>query len=101
MQRPHHSNESEKIYAFPPGFRMLAGNPWVRSDKTATVKAQRAINYACISPNKANPETYGFPKINCDLGLRLQIFFPSCWDGKNIDSANHKSHVAYPDDINY
>lgn len=20
----------------------------------------------------------------------------SCWDGKNLDSANHKDHVAYP-----
>jgi len=22
---------------------------------------------------------------------------PSCWDGKNLDSPDHKSHVAYPD----
>ena len=21
---------------------------------------------------------------------------PSCWDGRNLDSANHRSHVAYP-----
>lgn len=20
----------------------------------------------------------------------------SCWDGKNVDSADHKSHIAYP-----
>jgi hypothetical protein len=29
-------------------------------------------------------------------GLRLQIVMPSCWDGKNLDSADHKSHMAYP-----
>lgn len=101
MQRQHISNPTEKLHAFPPGFRMLAGNPWFRTDKTSTIKNARAINYACISPHKSNPETFGFPKINCELGLRLQVFFPSCWDGKNIDSEDHKSHVAYPDDINY
>ena len=28
--------------------------------------------------------------------LRLHVTFPSCWDGKNLDSANHQSHVVYP-----
>jgi hypothetical protein len=23
--------------------------------------------------------------------------FPSCWDGKNIDSANHRDHIVFPD----
>jgi hypothetical protein len=23
--------------------------------------------------------------------------FPSCWDGKNIDSANHRTHIVFPD----
>jgi hypothetical protein len=25
--------------------------------------------------------------------------FPSCWDGKNVDSPDHKSHMAYPDGV--
>ena len=28
--------------------------------------------------------------------MRAQVFFPSCWDGVNLDSADHKSHMAYP-----
>jgi hypothetical protein len=28
--------------------------------------------------------------------LRLHVRFPSCWDGRNTDSADHKSHMAYP-----
>ena len=28
--------------------------------------------------------------------LRLHVTFPSCWDGVNLDSANHKTHVGYP-----
>ena len=27
--------------------------------------------------------------------LRLHIRFPECWDGRNLDSADHKSHMAY------
>jgi len=27
----------------------------------------------------------------------MQVNFPMCWDGVNIDSPNHMSHVAYPD----
>jgi hypothetical protein len=26
--------------------------------------------------------------------MRAETFFPSCWDGKNLDSADHKSHVC-------
>lgn len=34
---------------------------------------------------------------NCADGIRLELMFPSCWDGVNLDSDDHKSHVAYPD----
>lgn len=32
----------------------------------------------------------------CPDGLRAQAFFPSCWDGQNLDSEDHKSHMSYP-----
>lgn len=35
---------------------------------------------------------------NCPIGNKLGavINAPDCWDGKNLDSPNHRSHVAYP-----
>jgi hypothetical protein len=27
--------------------------------------------------------------------LQLHINFPDCWDGKRLDSPDHKSHMAY------
>jgi hypothetical protein len=27
--------------------------------------------------------------------MEASIVFPNCWDGKHLDSANHKSHMAY------
>jgi hypothetical protein len=41
---------------------------------------------------------YEFPTANyqCPNGLRAQVWFPMCWDGVNLDSPDHKSHMAYP-----
>lgn len=75
---------------------MLAGDPFQRN-YTGTFAAQ-AVSFNCLNYNgPAEPETNGLPDYNCPDGLRAQIFFPSCWDGKNLDSPNHKSHVAYPE----
>lgn len=53
-------------------------------------------------PNKAKVVPGHYPDIptaakNCPLGARLGavISAPECWDGKNLDSADHRSHVAY------
>lgn len=85
----------EQLYAFPDGFRMLAGNPNARSN-AGTLESQ-AISYHCLDyTNPAIPETPYIPTQPCPNGIRQQIFFPSCWDGINVDSSDHKSHVAYP-----
>jgi len=37
------------------------------------------------------------PPSQCSSGVMVISFmFPSCWDGKNLDSPDHKSHMAYP-----
>lgn len=41
-------------------------------------------------------DTQAFPKEACGGGWRVSVHFPSCWDGKNLDSPDHKSHIAYP-----
>lgn len=85
----------DKLQAFPEGFRMLAGDPFKRSPGDDF--ASQAISYNCLNyKGPAKPETGGFPDYNCPDGLRAQVFFPSCWDGVNNDSPDHKSHMAYP-----
>jgi hypothetical protein len=34
----------------------------------------------------------------CPIGQRITAHAtaPNCWDGKNLDSPNHRSHMAYP-----
>ncbi|KAF8467322.1 hypothetical protein BDZ91DRAFT_771969 [Kalaharituber pfeilii] len=87
----------EKLQAFPEGFRMLAGDPFLRS--FSGTPEQKAVSFACLDYNNPSPETPGFPTKNCPHGLRTQVFFPSCWNGKDLDSSDHKSHMAYPDRV--
>jgi len=79
--------------AFPDGFRMIAGDPYRRTQNNADF-AQKAVSIMCIF-NGGSKEGNGFPPERCNL-MRAQVYFPSCWDGKNLDSANHQDHVAYP-----
>ncbi|KAI2609230.1 hypothetical protein GGR54DRAFT_632982 [Hypoxylon sp. NC1633] len=113
----------DNVTAFPPGFQMIAGSNY-RRDYTvgdpkspdppqsswATLKQtsqddleQRALGFNCLDYKKA-PEgsmfrhylpDKAFLDANCPDGLRLELMFPSCWNGETT-SPDHKSHMAYP-----
>jgi hypothetical protein len=79
--------------AFPDDFRMISGDPLLRT--YTPTSAQEAVNFMCLDFN-GKPVTSKFlPLTLCPNGIRAQINFPSCWDGKNLDSVDHKSHVAF------
>jgi hypothetical protein len=80
---------------------MLAGDPNLRTANGS----YPAICHRCL---KASDRTSGgsgapcdrndfasFPSKPCPGGIRATVIFPSCWDGVNLDSPDHKSHVAY------
>ncbi|KAF4595452.1 WSC domain-containing protein [Ophiocordyceps camponoti-floridani] len=77
----------------PAGLRMVVGNPYLRT-YDASNPEQRAISHVCLGPGTSN-DTAHLPTKQCER-LRAETFFPSCWDGVNLDSANHKSHMAFP-----
>lgn len=86
-----------KWKAFPAGFRMVSGNPFRRTFNSSNV-AHRAINFACLS-EPGGSETNGLELVKtrfCKNGLRLQVHFPQCWDGVNVDSPSHTTHVSFP-----
>ena len=79
---------------------MLAGNPFKRAPTNDF--AGQAISFVCLdysSGTTLSTYTSGLPNKTCPDGLRAQVFFPSCWDGVNLDSADHKSHMAYPTQV--
>ena len=80
---------------------MIVGDPTNRLES----KVPRGLCYRCEANKSQSPfggapctgsDTKLFPKAACGGGWRVTITFPSCWDGKNTDSDDHKSHVAYP-----
>jgi hypothetical protein len=74
------------VNPFPPGFRLVVGDP-----KTAS-KADFKGTWSC-----GGTLTNDFPA-SCPAGssLIVRLQAPSCWDGTNLDTPNHKSHMAYP-----
>ncbi|KAG4437880.1 hypothetical protein IFR05_006640 [Cadophora sp. M221] len=76
---------------FPPGLRMVAGNPFRRTQNDS-----EQSNQAILYETGGVGEMYGFPKV-IQGRLQMNVRFPSCWDGKNLDSPDHKSHMSYPD----
>jgi len=78
---------------FPDDFRMLAGTPTSRSKNESSSTSDET--FLCLNPLTQPSRHDAFPALLCPGGLRSQVVFPSCWDGKNIDSGDHKSHVTF------
>ena len=80
--------------------------PW--PTESQHVLAQRALGFNCMNYLAGvNPEPTlarhslphkSFLDAHCPDGLRLELMFPSCWNGEK-DSPDHKSHVAFPDSV--
>ncbi|KAI0367419.1 WSC-domain-containing protein [Pilatotrama ljubarskyi] len=93
--------KNEKVHAFPKGLKMVAGDT-NRRTYNASSYADQAVSYVCLDYSGAHnndpdwAERPNFFDHTCPDGMRAQVFFPSCWDGKNLDSPDHKSHMAYP-----
>ncbi|KAK6866324.1 hypothetical protein PG995_002852 [Apiospora arundinis] len=98
------SADPGKVTAFKPGFRMLVGDV---NKRTASGGNKMQNCYRCYTgPNFGGDfaapcadgrlDTAALPTAPCKGGIRSNILFPTCWDGKNLDSPNHHDHVAYP-----
>ncbi|KAF2732606.1 hypothetical protein EJ04DRAFT_544567 [Polyplosphaeria fusca] len=94
--------KKKTVTAFKPGFRMLVGDPTRRKPlykMQSCFRCYTATNFGgddrapCSDP-KVDSE--GFPAKACPGGIRSNILYPTCWDGKNLDSPNHQDHIAYP-----
>ena len=85
-------NPPSIIKALPAGLRMIAGNA-----QNAAPGARDASFHCFGGPNHSNDQ-YGSSIPNCDVGAQVvqSIHFPQCWDGRNLDSPGHKSHMSYP-----
>ncbi|TFK21038.1 hypothetical protein FA15DRAFT_646138 [Coprinopsis marcescibilis] len=89
---------------FSKGFRMRVGHPNLRRNAFAPGSTDATANtFRCFDGSNpgnnvpgAPPDTFEFPNKMCSGGIRSNIYFPSCWDGVNLDSPDHESHMAHP-----
>jgi hypothetical protein len=74
------------VLPFPAGFRLLVGD-------MNTPNAGAFKGYWTCGGNRYSD----FPR-SCPDGssLIVRLKAPSCWDGVNLDTPDHKSHMAYP-----
>jgi len=88
--------QKSTVTAFKPGFRMLVGDSTYRNRDES--RKWRQLTYTCMQDASTRaPETVNFPTKPCPYGIMANHRFPTCWDGKNLDSPNHQDHVAYPE----
>lgn len=80
------------IRAYPPGLRVIAGRA-----AAETPQPLRKASWACSVSGDEVPERE-VPDCGADSATRLRIGFPDCWDGRRLDSRNHKSHMKYAQD---
>ena len=80
------------VQNYPVGLRMIAG------DAKATGPVNRPTTHgAFASCDEGGPHEarQGFPICAPGGLLLISVQFPQCWDGRNLDSPDHKSHMAY------
>jgi hypothetical protein len=83
-------NATSPVVAMPRFLRVLAGDA-----EAATSDDPVAIaRWGCTG----SPGRYTFLYPRCPSGQRVMrsFEFPSCWDGRRIDSPDHRAHVAFP-----
>ncbi len=97
IQRPvfarieYRGNATSKVVAMPKFLRELTGD--AKPTSRGPANARKA--WTCSGFENRLTDKY----VICPAGSLVERVddFPGCWDGKNTDSANHRSHVAFAD----
>jgi hypothetical protein len=87
----YRGNPASKVVAMPRFLRALTGE----SKPTSRGPANARASWTCGGFEDRLTDQYPI----CPTGSQVMRVhdFPSCWDGENIDSANHRAHIQFPD----
>ncbi|MFD0689912.1 DUF1996 domain-containing protein [Actinomadura fibrosa] len=84
-------NAAGKVTAMPRFLRIITGDAKSATNGAANARAA----WTCTGfTDRVTAAKYPI----CPRGSRVArvLDFPSCWDGRNTDSANHRTHVVFP-----
>jgi uncharacterized protein DUF1996 len=80
-----------KVVAMPRFLRVLYGDAKQSTNGPANARA----SWTCTGFE--NRVTDKYPICPQNSKVKRIHTFPSCWDGQNTDSANHRTHIVFPD----
>ncbi|MFI7300618.1 DUF1996 domain-containing protein [Streptomyces sp. NPDC050121] len=84
---------TSKVVAMPQFLRIITGDAKTTTNGLANANA----HWSCTGFENKVQLTEQYPICPQGSSVVRSFAFQSCWDGKNIDSANHRSHVAFAD----
>ncbi len=85
---------AREMHAFPSGLKVVAGDAHARAPQGSSVTywscsmregTRWTTPHACATPRNSDRPSL----------IQLDVFFPDCWDGRHLDSPDHKGHMAY------
>jgi len=77
------------VQALPQGLRMVSGNP-------NNFLPEGPARYGCVGLGNDYWAGSSIPVCAAGQDLIMEVAFPQCWDGVNLDSPDHISHMANP-----
>lgn len=90
-------DDLESIQPIPLGLKMIAGDHMSMAGMEQDSSVVRWHCQSWESSDATNPQwSANIPECFAPDRLRMDVFFPSCWNGLDLDSEDHKSHLAYP-----
>jgi hypothetical protein len=91
---PHCTEVAIACVQLPRGLRYIFGFD------TNKPTADRQFSFTCTGPtgNYQSKADLVSAAAGCGAGnqIEMTVIAPNCWDGKNLDSPNHRDHMAYP-----
>jgi hypothetical protein len=85
-----HGKSRGSMSPWPAGLKIIAGD----SHATAP-QPTRIVYWGCGNGSSVSKVAYVPQCKSGDTGLTVHVLFPDCWDGLNLDSPDHKAHMAY------
>ena len=83
-------NARSSVVAMPRFLRIITGDAKAVTNGPTNARAQ----WGCVGfPGQT---TTKYPLCPNGRGVQRILDYPSCWDGKNTDSANHRAHIVFP-----
>jgi hypothetical protein len=81
-------NDPMSLQPYPIGIKIIAGHA-----KATMPPEMSHFKWSCLASGLSSTQDF----VVCPEGSRLELLlnFPDCWDGHNLDSVDHMSHMAY------